>query len=185
FQATFALQHTPICSLKLAGMTAEDLDLGSGIANFDLHLFIVANETNLSGWLVYSKDLFNADTIGRMAGEFRHLLETIVDDPDQRISELPTLTKHDTGKLLRISNETEKERREYESARDAQLEPILSELEAMSDENASRLLDTVESWECKTPVKPHQMTHLLAKMETLSEEETAAQLSATHPLEDE
>ena len=47
FQATFALQNGPTCLLKLAGVTAKDLDLGSGIASFDLHLFMIEDETGL------------------------------------------------------------------------------------------------------------------------------------------
>ena len=109
FQATFALQHAPTCPIKLAGVTARDLDLGSGIANFDLHLFMIEDETTLNGWLVYNTDLFNADTIIRMTGHFQGLLEAVVSNPDQRLSELPMLTATERHQLLVEWNDTKKD----------------------------------------------------------------------------
>ena len=42
--------------------------------------------------LNYNTDLFDASTIERMLGHFQILLEGIVANPDQPISELPLLT---------------------------------------------------------------------------------------------
>ena len=109
FQVTFALQNGPTCLPKLAGVTAEDLDLGSGIASFDLHLFMIEDETTLSGWLIYNTDLFDADTITRMTGHFHRLLEAIVAQPDQRISELPMLTEGEQHQLLVEWNDTKRD----------------------------------------------------------------------------
>jgi amino acid adenylation domain-containing protein len=109
FQATFALQNTPTCPLKLAGVTAEDLDLGSGIASFDLHLFMIEDETILNGWLVYNTDLFDASSIARMVGHFQMILEGIVTNPDQRISDLPLLAEAEKHQLLVEWNDTDVE----------------------------------------------------------------------------
>jgi len=100
FQVTFALQNSPTSLLKLTGMTARDLNLGSGIATFDLHLFMVDDETTLSGWLVYNTDLFDAASIARMVRHFQMILEAVVANPDQHISDLPLLTEAEKHQLL-------------------------------------------------------------------------------------
>ena len=53
----------------------------------------------LTGTLEYNTDLFDAATIERMLGHFRTLLEGIVADPDQRLSELPLLTAAERQQL--------------------------------------------------------------------------------------
>ncbi|HYT22705.1 MAG TPA: amino acid adenylation domain-containing protein [Candidatus Polarisedimenticolia bacterium] len=100
FQVTFALQNSPTSLLKLTGMTARDLNLGSGIATFDLHLFMVEDETTLSGWLIYNTDLFDAASIARMVRHFQMILEAVVANPDQHISDLPLLTEAEKHQLL-------------------------------------------------------------------------------------
>ncbi len=56
--------------------------------------------------MVYSTDLFDAATIERLVGHFVTLLEGIVADPDQRISELPLLTEPERHQLLVEWNDT-------------------------------------------------------------------------------
>jgi amino acid adenylation domain-containing protein len=88
FQVTFALQNNPTTDFRLAGLTVEDADIGSGIAPFDLHLFIVEEEKRLRGWLAYKTDLFDASTVERWVGDFKTILEAIVADPQQRLSQV-------------------------------------------------------------------------------------------------
>ncbi len=109
FQATFAFQNTPTCPLKLAGVTVQDFDLGSGIASFDLHLFIVEEEAGLHGWLVYNTDLFDTATIARLVSHFQMILDAIVANPDQRVSELSLLTEDERRQLLVQWNDTKKD----------------------------------------------------------------------------
>jgi aspartate racemase len=55
----------------------------------------------------YSTDLFEAATIERMAANLQTLLEGIVVNPEQRIAELPLLTKQERTQLLVEWNQTE------------------------------------------------------------------------------
>ena len=65
-------------------------------------------ETNcgIEGMLEYSTDLFDHTTIQRMAGHHETLLEGIVANPEQRLSELPLLTESERHQLLVEWNET-------------------------------------------------------------------------------
>ena len=57
----------------------------------------------------YKTDLFDADTIRRMLQNFNVLLQNIVTQPDQRISQLPVLTSQERQRVLDGWNETERE----------------------------------------------------------------------------
>jgi amino acid adenylation domain-containing protein len=110
FQATFALRNTPTLLLELPGLTAQDFEIGSGIARVDLHLFfVVESETTLRGWLSYNTDLFDASTINRMAGHFQMIVEAMVANPNQRIATLSILTEAERHQLLVEWNSTEKD----------------------------------------------------------------------------
>ena len=61
----------------------------------------------LSGKIEYNTDLFDAETIERMAGHFGTLLESVVAEPAQRVSELALLTEAERHKLLVEWNATE------------------------------------------------------------------------------
>jgi len=74
------------------GWDLNQLDLDSGTAKFDLDLELDDRPSGLQGRFVYCTDLFEAETIERMAGHLQTMIEAIVADPDQKISQLPMLS---------------------------------------------------------------------------------------------
>jgi len=100
FQVMFTLQNVPQQALELAGLRLRPLDVDTGTAKFDLTLSMVEGADGLSGQMEYSTDLFDPCTITRMLGHFQILLEGIVADPEQRLSELPLLTEAERHQLL-------------------------------------------------------------------------------------
>jgi amino acid adenylation domain-containing protein len=52
------------------------------------------------GMLEYNTDLFDKDTVERMLVHYKMLLQSIVDDPEQRILSLPMLTEPERRQLL-------------------------------------------------------------------------------------
>jgi amino acid adenylation domain-containing protein len=85
------------------------LDVSAGIARFDLHLFVVEEESGIRGYVSYNTDLFTAATIDRMLGHFQTLLAGIVANPEQRLSELPILTEAERRQLLVEWNDTKRD----------------------------------------------------------------------------
>ncbi|MHC5717877.1 MAG: non-ribosomal peptide synthetase, partial [Nostoc sp.] len=83
------------------------LEFDKKTAKFDLTLVMVEIKQGLMGTLEYNTDLFNADTITRMLGHFQTLLEGIVANPKQRISDLPLLPKTEQHQLLVEWNNTQ------------------------------------------------------------------------------
>lgn len=62
-------------------------------ARCDLTLTLMDVRGQVAGSWEYSTDLFKAETISRMSGHFQNLLEKIVADPDQRLSDLRCVIK--------------------------------------------------------------------------------------------
>lgn len=106
FQVSFAFQNTSRVLPRLSGITVEEVEVTTGIARFDLHLFMEELEGCLKGYCDYDTNLFNADTIERMIGHLKTLLRGIVENPDQRLSDLPLLTEVEKHQLLVEWNNT-------------------------------------------------------------------------------
>ena len=100
FRATFAFQNTPRFSPQLSSIRVDELEVETGIARFDLHVFMEEVDGHLKGYCDYDANLFSADTIERMLGHLKTLLQGIVVDPEQPISELPLLTEPEKHQIL-------------------------------------------------------------------------------------
>ncbi|MEH2268243.1 MAG: amino acid adenylation domain-containing protein [Nostoc sp.] len=107
FQVMFILQNTPPGKLELPGLSLTRLEIESSTAKYDLTLSITESEQGLSGSLEYNCDLFEQATITRMVGHFVTLLEGIVANPQQQISQLPLLTESEQQQLLVEWNNTQ------------------------------------------------------------------------------
>ena len=109
FQVMFVLQNTPERAEQLPGLTETPLELGLETAKFDLILSITEKDGTLTGSWNYNTDLFDAVTIERMTAHFQTLLESIVDNPQQPIAQLPLLKPAERQQLLVEWNDTHTE----------------------------------------------------------------------------
>ncbi|MFN6515779.1 MAG: non-ribosomal peptide synthase/polyketide synthase [Nostoc sp. CreGUA01] len=106
FQVMFVLQNAPISEIQLTGLTVSELPIESSTAKFDLTLSMENAPSGLVGVWEYNTDLFSRSTIERMTGHFVTLLEAIVANPQERISQLPMLTASEQQQLLVEWNDT-------------------------------------------------------------------------------
>ena len=109
FQVMFQLRNVPNPVVEVQGLRIDDFEFDSGIAILDLALDVVDKPEGLSCLFNYNTDLFDASTIKRMAGHFQTLLEAIVENPQQRVAELPLLTAAERHQLLVEWNDTRAE----------------------------------------------------------------------------
>ena len=79
-------------SRQLAGMTVDYLANDARATKFDLNLEVTDLDHRLGCCLTYSTDLFDEPRIARMAEHWRNLLEALIANPQQRLSELPLLS---------------------------------------------------------------------------------------------
>jgi non-ribosomal peptide synthetase component F len=133
----FAFQNTPRVVLQLYDATVSQFDIDNGIARFDLQLYMEEINGRLSGYLSYNTDLFHEQTIVRMAERFSALIENIIADPEQRISEFTLLTANEAA-----------------PASDTELTQMLGEIEAMTEEAAQQML--TEKRAQRTEVDGHE-----------------------------
>jgi amino acid adenylation domain-containing protein len=109
FQVLFSLRNVRTPQIKLPGVTLRNLEIEQKTAKFDLALGLEEGLEGINGTLEYSQDLFDASTARRIAGHFLTLLESIAANPEQRLSNLPILTKPEQQQLLFEWNNTQSE----------------------------------------------------------------------------
>ncbi|PAU57235.1 non-ribosomal peptide synthase/polyketide synthase [Pseudomonas sp. PICF141] len=102
FQVMFNHQAESRISLetRLNGLSIEPLEWQSATAQFDLVLNTTEQAHGIEAVLKYATDLFEASTIERLAQHWRNLLQAIVQDPPQRIAQLPVLDDAQQQQLL-------------------------------------------------------------------------------------
>ena len=109
FQVMFVLQNVPrnavMGEVELPGLNSV-IDSQRKIARFDLTLTLSETESGLLNEWEYNTDLFDSSTIERMAGHFQNLLSAIVENPAQKVDELPLLSAADSHQLLVEWNDT-------------------------------------------------------------------------------
>lgn len=97
FQVAFVLHNTLAPGLTLPNLKLSPVEVSTDAAIFDLLLSMAETPHGLIGSLIYSTDLFDDSTITKMVEHFRNLLDSIVTNPDQLVSELPLLRDEETG----------------------------------------------------------------------------------------
>ncbi len=107
FQVVFSFQNQPtLTELKLSGLTLSFPPVEITTSQFDLLLDVSESKEGLNAALQYNTDLFDRVTIVQMAQHFQSLLESIVADPEQRLSELRLLSEDEQAESLEQWNET-------------------------------------------------------------------------------
>jgi amino acid adenylation domain-containing protein len=107
FQVMLLLQNAPAVELGLPGLSLSLSGVETNISKYDLVIELKEEQAGISGRVEYSTDLFEAETIQRLLGHFKTLLESIAADPEQRLSALPLLTETERLQVLSEWNETD------------------------------------------------------------------------------
>ncbi|WP_254564926.1 non-ribosomal peptide synthetase [Oscillatoria sp. HE19RPO] len=100
FQVMFVLQNAPTTTLELPGLTLQSLAIERGTTQFDLSLSLTEYPEGLAASIEYSTDLFERESIVRMLGYLKTVLEAMVADPTRRICEISLLTEAERHQLL-------------------------------------------------------------------------------------
>ncbi|RPI75919.1 MAG: amino acid adenylation domain-containing protein, partial [Desulfobacteraceae bacterium] len=106
FQVLFVLQNNREADFSLTGLQIDLLKTENRAAKFDLLLDMTEYRGSLYGSLTYNIDLFRPETIARMTGHFRTLLEEIVSKPTAPVNTLPLMTKEELRQVLEGFNRT-------------------------------------------------------------------------------
>ncbi|NIL16085.1 non-ribosomal peptide synthetase [Pseudomonas sp. AN3A02] len=108
FQVMFNHQTDAKSSRQpLPGLTVEGLDWQAHSTQFDLTLDTVEHQDGLSAAFTYASELFDAGTIEQLAQHWRNVLLAVIEQPSQRVEDLPLLDDAQRRKIVRTWNRTE------------------------------------------------------------------------------
>ena len=106
FQVSFALQNFPFHQLELFGLEVSELMIPSTSTRFDLELSLCPHDDLWHGLFSFSTALFDASTIERLATHYQVLLDALLAEPDQPVSDARLLAKGECEQLLSQWNNT-------------------------------------------------------------------------------
>ena len=100
FQVAFALQNLEEEEIRLGALELAPLSTLHFTAKSDLYLSVFQKRAGIECELEYATDLFEPSTIERWSAHFQMLLQAIVADPLQPLTQLPLLGENDRRTLL-------------------------------------------------------------------------------------
>ncbi len=107
FQVMLLFQNTEAYPDRLGELAMEPVPIATGTAKLDLTLAATPMpDGSMAAEWEYSTDLFDAATIERLAVHFETLLAGAVANPEERLHELPLLTRQEADQLLDQWNDT-------------------------------------------------------------------------------
>jgi acyl carrier protein len=89
FQVVFVLQNAPLGEVEVRGLSVSPLPLKSDFSPFDLLVSLWERANAIEGTVSYSEELFKRETIELLLDRYSNLLESIVANPDEHLSQLP------------------------------------------------------------------------------------------------
>lgn len=102
FQAVLTMEDTVPGALELDGIVVETIPVAEGATKFDLTMLVAEQPDGLRLALWYRTDRFAAPTVDRMLGAFRELLEAMVANPAQRVSDARVVGTTARSELLAL-----------------------------------------------------------------------------------
>ncbi len=114
FQVLFSFHDSPVPDMNFAGMTGDLFERHNGSAKSDLNVVSKPRAEQRIGFgsdagddmtfiWEYSGDIFDGSTIDRMWAHYQSLLRAFVEDPGQRVSEMPLLGEAERRQLEALS----------------------------------------------------------------------------------
>ena len=101
FQVMFQLfQGTSESGFHLPHLHVDPMGGLSQTAKFDLALSLMSTQETIKGSLIFNTDLFSDDTMTRFVTHYQTLLEALVAEPDQPVTQVPFMTGAERHQLL-------------------------------------------------------------------------------------
>ncbi len=162
FQVMLVLQNTEGAGTKvsLPGLDIKWLDQSYPFAKFDLTLDLCERDSQLHCMWEYATDLFEAETIGRMAGHFEVLLKAIIENPQQPISKLPLMTTAEIQQL-QLWNQTN-----IDYPQDQTLVTMFEQQAAQTPDNIAVVFEDQSLSYEELNQKANQLAHYLLELKT-------------------
>ncbi|MER6345313.1 amino acid adenylation domain-containing protein [Streptomyces sp. NPDC001595] len=106
FQTMLVMQNNEHAALDLPGVRATPEALTTTTAKFDLTLFLEETGDGMKGHFEYATDLFDRDTVTLLTARLLRVLETMVREPEARLSSVELLAAGEKRQLEAWSGTT-------------------------------------------------------------------------------
>ena len=100
------LDFPELTVMETLGLSAKHLDIDNGASRFDMTLAMTETEQGYEVDIEFPTDLYRRERIERMTKHLENILESVVVDPTQRLSDLPLLSENEKRQLLIEWNDT-------------------------------------------------------------------------------
>jgi amino acid adenylation domain-containing protein len=108
FQTMFTLNSASANgALNLPGLGVAPVTVERDATHFDLSLSLTDTGAGIVGTIDYASDLFDADTVARMAGYFEHLLDSMAGSDARQISRIALLSGEQRDQMVTRFNATQ------------------------------------------------------------------------------
>lgn len=102
FQIMFVFQQDQTRQVQMPELTLEQIKFDSGVAKFDLTLFINESDGRLSAAIEYNTGRFDALDIERMLGHLDTLLAGIAANPAEQLARLPLMAPDEIALVMNL-----------------------------------------------------------------------------------
>ncbi|MFI1016687.1 amino acid adenylation domain-containing protein [Streptomyces sp. NPDC020965] len=106
FQVSFALQNHRAQEFRPRELTWGTFPFEGSAVHLDLGLYCTETDGGLDAFLTYRTDLWDAATVGRLAGHWQRVLDAVAADPYAPVDTLDLLTSEERHRLLYEWNDT-------------------------------------------------------------------------------
>ncbi len=108
FQVSFTFQEPPM-QLNLNKLEIKSRFQHNYSAKFDLMFWLWESDDGIRGSIEYNTNLFDRDTVVRLARNYQRLMESAVNNPELPICELDIINESEINTLLNEWNDTQEE----------------------------------------------------------------------------
>jgi amino acid adenylation domain-containing protein len=158
FQVSLALQNAERLTLDWRALDVTLLHAANKSCKFDLSFDLFESEGALIGGIEFAEDLFDAQTIERMAVGYKTLLQAVASDAEQLIANLPLMGPAELDQVLEEWNDTDATYPRDRCVHELFEERVKHAPEAVAVIHGAQSLTYLE-----LNVKANQLAHLLIK----------------------
>ena len=106
FQVMMTYQSRPKWDVEMEGLKASVEEVEATTAKYDLLVSLIDRGREITGAVEYNRDLFEAESVRRLMEHFQIMIEGMMEDANQRLSQLPMLSEAEKRELILDLNET-------------------------------------------------------------------------------
>lgn len=100
FQAMMTMQDKPCNLMDLPALSVSDAGVINDLAPYDLSVIIWVEKNETTFYVEYYADIFEEETISKLMEHYTNILYSVLDNPQQKLKDIPMLSKDEEEYLI-------------------------------------------------------------------------------------